>query len=352
MQYTNGMSSSIFSSLFGRRFDFLAIGDITTDAFIKLKDAHINCSIDNAACEICMKFGDKIPFDHDEIVAGVGNSANAAVAAARLGLKSTLVTTIGSDQNGRDCLAALRKNGVNTDNISIERGKKTNYHYVLWYEAERTILVNHQEYTYEFPRLGKAPRWIYLSSMAGGEKSEQFHNEIAKYLNENPDVRLAFQPGTFQMKAGIEKMRDLYKRSYVFVCNYEEAQRILQTEEKDIKKLLDGLHALGPVITLITDGPKGAYMLDSTATSEKYHFMPIYPDPKPPRQRTGAGDAFASTFTSALALGKTPLEALQWAPVNSMWVVQFVGAQVGLLTQEGIRSWLQKAPADYKPRVI
>lgn len=80
--------------------------------------------------------------------------------------------------------------------------------------------------------------------------------------------------------------------------------------------------------------------------------MPIYPDPKPPRQRTGAGDAFASTFTSALALGKTPLEALQWAPVNSMWVVQFVGAQIGLLTQDGIQSWLQKAPADYKPRAI
>ncbi len=132
------------------------------------------------------------------------------------------------------------------------------------------------------------------------------------------------------------------------MVNVEEAQRILNNETKDIKVLLSEIHTLGPKIVLITDGPKGAYMLDG----DHFYFMPIYPDPKPPFERTGCGDSFATTFVTALIKGKTPLEALVWAPVNPMSVVQYVGAQEGLLTEEQIEWWLQRAPADYKPREI
>jgi sugar/nucleoside kinase (ribokinase family) len=77
--------------------------------------------------------------------------------------------------------------------------------------------------------------------------------------------------------------------------------------------------------------------------------MPLYPDPKPPVDRTGAGDAFASTFVAALAVGNTIEGALQWAPINSMSVCQAVGAQAGLLTEQQLEAWLKKAPAWYRP---
>jgi sugar/nucleoside kinase (ribokinase family) len=80
--------------------------------------------------------------------------------------------------------------------------------------------------------------------------------------------------------------------------------------------------------------------------------MPIYPDPRPPVERTGCGDAFASTFVGAMMLGKSPLEALTWAPVNPMSVVQYVGAQEGLLDRESIEWHLKNAPEDYRPREI
>jgi ribokinase len=108
------------------------------------------------------------------------------------------------------------------------------------------------------------------------------------------------------------------------------------------------IHQLGPKIIVITDGPKGAYASDGVNA----WFMPIYPDPKAPISRTGAGDAFASTFVSALALGKSIEEALTWAPINSMSVVQYIGAQKGLLTLEQLQEFLAKAPTDYKPRKI
>ena len=82
------------------------------------------------------------------------------------------------------------------------------------------------------------------------------------------------------------------------------------------------------------------------------YFMPTYPDEKPPYERTGAGDAFSSTFVSALALGKTPLEALLWGPVNSMSVVQYIGAQEGLLSREKLEKYLKTAPENYRPQKL
>ncbi len=325
--------------------DFLAIGDITTDAFIRLKDAEVHCDINRENCQICMDFATKIPYEFVKVVPAVGNSSNAAVAAARLGLKTGFVTNMGDDQNGKDCLARLRQEKVSTDYVKIHPGALTNYHYVLWYQDERTILIKHEKFEYKLPLIG-TPRFIYLSSV--GENGNLFHGEIAAYLAERPEIQLAFQPGTYQISLGYEKLKVIYKRTKVFFCNVQEAQKILGIKENDIPKLLTKIKDLGPEIVVITDGRNGAYM----HYEKEMFFMPPYPDASPPYERTGAGDAFASTFVAALCLGKTPLEALTWAPVNSMSVVQYVGAQEGLLSRKKIEEHLKNPPDNYKPEII
>ncbi len=332
--------------MFSKKFDIIAIGDTVTDAFIRLKEARVNCNIDNTSCQICMKFGDKIPFESSTVVAGVGNSANAAVSAGRLGLKTALVTDLGHDRYADEAIQALEKSNVDTTHVRKHKNMKTNYHYVLWYGSERTILVNHEEYPYTLPRFSKNPSWVYLSSL--GANSYEYHLSITKWLEANPDIKLVFQPGTFQMSLGLEKLKDLYKRTNLFFCNREEAQRILGIEEPDIKKLMARMREQGPKIVVITDGPDGAYAFDG----DKAYFMPTYPDPKEPLERTGAGDAFSSTFAAAIVKGKTLEEALIWGPVNSASVVQDIGAQKGLLTEAQLKEWLAKAPVDYKPRLI
>lgn len=146
------------------------------------------------------------------------------------------------------------------------------------------------------------------------------------------------------MKLGKEALAPLYQRSDLFFCNKQEAERILGlpggTEEK---VLLEALRALGPKIVVMTDGRDGAYAYDGT----RFLFVPMYPDDREPFERTGAGDAFASTVTSALALGKPLEEALLWGPINSMAVVQQVGAQDGLLTRDALEAYLGKAPDTY-----
>ncbi len=326
-----------------QQYDFVAIGDILIDAFIQLnKDqADVSVDLDTGRKTLHMPFGGKLPYDNVVVVPAVGNSPNAAVSAHRLGLETALVTNLGHDKFGKECLDALRQEGIHTDFVKIHEDKGTNYHYVLRYGPERTILINHEEYPYSLPDFPVAPKFFYFSSV--GEHGIPYHHEIAEYVKNN-DTKLAFQPGTFQIKVGHDAIRDIYENTEIFFCNKEEAQEILGTEEKHIPTLIRGIRELGPTIPVITDGPGGAYTID--ADDQAWH-MPMFPDPAAPVDRTGAGDSFSSTFTSAIILGKDPAEALSWGPINSMSVVQKVGAQAGLLPLEELLKHLENRPAGY-----
>lgn len=332
------------------QLDVLSVGDVVTDAFIKLFDDKAWTYVDEHGTKvIAMEYGTKIPFDKAIVVEGVGNAANAAVSLTRLGLKTGFVTNVGEDKYGRGIIAALHDNKIDTRYIRVNPGKKTNYHYVLWYKEERTILINHELYDYVWPNLRERekPKWLYFSSIA--ENALSFHDEMADWLDENPDVKLAFQPGTFQMKAGKERLARIYKHSNILVLNKEEAALVSGNENKDdLHKSFDMLHALGPddMVVCITDGPSGAY----ASGQGKRLFMPIYPDPAPPLERTGAGDAFASTFTAAVMLGRSLEQALAWGPINSMNVVQHPGAQEGLLSEDELQKLLDQAPDWYVPK--
>ena len=181
----------------------------------------------------------------------------------------------------------------------------TNYHFVLSYEAERTILVKHQEYPYALPEITEPPKTLYLSSL--GDGTEDYHASIADYVEQHKDIFLAFQPGTFQMKLGAEKLARIYKRANLLFANKEEYQRILGSKSTDVEELLNEMKALGPDMPILTDGREGAYAL----TNDGIVHVPMFPDPAPPVERTGAGDAFSSTTAAYLTAGMDIKEAIE-----------------------------------------
>lgn len=327
------------------QLDVLAVGDVVTDAFIRLLEDEAKVEKTQSGPRLSIPFATKVPFDSSQVVAGVGNAANAAVAFAKLGLKAGLLSNIGSDKWGQEILSALHGSKVDTRFVHVNYGKKSNYHYVLWYEEERTILIKHEEYNYDWPhfRLIDIPKWIYFSSVS--KDSASYHDQILEWLEAHTPVKLAFQPGTFQIDMGARKLKKLYERTEVLALNRQEAAEVSGAKASDIHDLFDSLHKLGPKIIMISDGPKGAYASDGNNRFK----MPIYPDPKPPYERTGAGDAFSSTFVAALMHGADIETALLWAPINSMSVVQKVGAQEGLLNPRQIDHYLRAAPHSYHP---
>lgn len=329
-----------------KKIDVLAIGDVVVDTFIKLKDAHVHCNLDREGCELCLRFGDKIPYEFAEVIPAVGNSANVAIAISRLGLKSALVANIGKDKNGKDCLKIFKREKVNTKYIKSEKNKNTNFHYVLWYDTERTIMVKHTEFDYQFPKLKISPSYIYLSSLA--ENSIEYHKQILDFLKNNQSAKLIFQPGTFQIKLGVEKLKEIYARTEIFFSNVEEAQKILKTEDRNILKLAKGIEALGPKLIFITDGEKGAYLYQK----DELWFMPVYAPDLQITERTGAGDAFSGAVVSGIALGLTPLESFSWGLIDASYVIRHIGPQKGLLDQKEIKEYLKNAPTHFKAQKI
>ncbi len=325
--------------------DVLSVGDIVTDTYIRLPSDQAHTYANEDGKWLTVPFGAKIPYESADIKPAGGNAPNASVSFARLGLKSGLVTNVGDDQTGRDNITALRKEGVDSRYVHINHGKNTNSNFILWFKEDRTILTKHETYDYSWPHIHKndLPKWVYFSSLS--KNSLPFHDDLSDWLDTEKDIKLAFSPGTFQIAEGVVRLKRIFKRCDVLLLNREEASRVGGGDHDNIHDLLDKLHALGPNIVVITDGPKGTY----ASGPEGRLFMPIYPDPAPPLERSGAGDAFSSTFVASLIKGSSLEDALKWGPINSMNVVQHIGPHDGLLTESQLLTKLNNAPEWYHP---
>jgi len=325
----------------------LAVGDIISSSFIKLTEEYFEKSVDEKGyTRLTFELGAKLPYDELQVIEAVECSPNAAVSLSRLGITADLMSWIGDDDTGKSMVAYLKTQSVGTDSMVTESGMKSNRHFVLRYGADRTKLQRFEAYSYEWKDPAVKPDWLYLGVL--GKDTWHTHEAILDYLNRNPDIKLMFQPGMYHLQWGSEKMAEFYKKAEMVILNREEAAQVTGHDRGNVSDLLDAMHGLGVTVVVITDGPAGAYASDGT----KKLFMPNYPDPVPPYDRLGAGDAFASTITAALALGETLETALKWAPINSMSVVQKLGAQAGLLDKESIQRYLSEAPTDYAPRPL
>jgi len=317
------------------KYDIVSIGDTTIDAFIALHEASVHCAVDHTNCQLCLSYADKIPYD-SLILLPAGNSTNNAVGSRRLGLKNAFITGVGNDEHGRMIIKELKREGIDTKLIHVNNAGHTNFHFVLSFQGERTILIKHNKLDYKVPsRLDT--KWIYFSSMAQG--TEKFHSDFGKFLKKNPKIKVAFNPGTFQMRMGLSKLKDIYRRTEILFLNKEEAQLVLKNQTKNIKSLLTGMHKLGAKIAVITDGRQGSYASNGSA---KIWYMDEFVGPH--IEATGAGDAYGTAFTAAILYGRPVSEAMQWGTTNGGHVVMFVGPHAGLQTRAQIETYIKKHP--------
>ncbi|HQU27035.1 MAG TPA: carbohydrate kinase family protein [Acidimicrobiales bacterium] len=324
--------------------DVLCVGDVATDVYIALRADHVTLLGEGPARRLVLPFGAKVPFERSETVEAGGDAANVAVALSRLGLRVGLASYLGGDRLGRDILVYLGTEHVDVSLVQLDPSRPTNEHFVLWLEGERTILVHHEDYHYHWPPAGMnhVPTWLYLTSIS--EHGEAYQDAIAEWLVAHPAVSLALEPGTFQIEQGAARLAPLYRRAELVVCNRDEALRVTGLDAAaGAVELLDALLALGPRRAVVTDARAGA----TGADARGHYRVPMFPDDGPVVDRTGAGDAFASTLVASLVEGRPFTEALRRAPVNAMSVVRRLGSQAGLLDARALEAHLDAAPPDY-----
>lgn len=309
-------------------FDLITIGDSTIDTFIRIHDATVECDVNREDCKICIPYGAKIPVD--SIAYGVaGNAANVAVGASRLGMKTAIYTNLGDDDQGKKIQEELLKQGVDNAYIQVNRGKTSNLSVVLTFQGERTIFVYHQDWFYNLPNLDNS-KWVYLTSMAQTFTDSNIMDEVYHYILKSK-AKLAFGPGTFQLKANIKRFPKILDNCELLIVNMTEAKQILGADAKEVlnpQDALSKLHLLGPKTVVITDGEEGSYGSDG---SQNYKAGVLTTRVI---ERTGAGDAYSAGLICALNSNETFGEAMVWGTINAGHIVAESGTQKALLTKE------------------
>lgn len=317
-------------------FDLISIGDAVIDTFVPLDEAEIMISPKDGESRLCLRYGGKIPTGPFEMLVA-GNAANNAVGASRLKMKVAIYTNVGFDVNGEKIKEVLKAEGVNVRYVIQNKEYPTNHHIVLDYDTDRTILVYHQPWKYVLPDIEKT-KWIYLTSLSPSYTETDIVMQIVHYL-ERTGAKMLYNPGTFQIKQGVKKNPRLLLLTEVFIVNKEEAGLILGVERRtkvSIKRLLKGIHDLGPKQVIITDGSRGSYGFDG----ERYYQIGLFPAKLV--EMTGSGDAYATGCLAAYFYGYNLSEAMRWGAANSASVVERVGAQAGLLSYDEINRRLKE----------
>ena len=318
-----------------KSFDLISVGDTQYDVFLELEEeTKVIRDQEDGKNYLGVVFAEKIPVKSYTAVPAVGNSANVAIGASRLGLKSAFYTVLGDDRVGKEELEIFKKEKVSTDYITWDQKRGSNFSAVLNYRGERTILVFHEPREYNLPKLVLA-RFLYYSSLA--KDHEKLHTQIPSYIKES-GAKLVFNPGSHQLKEGLLVLQPILEVTSVFLVNKEEARELLDTTEQDVKRLLELLRKQGPEIVVITDNGHGSYCSDGSGA----YFLDIFRVPV--KEMTGAGDAYSTGFVSALAYGKDIKEAMRWGAMNGASVIQKIGAREGLLKKDEMEKMLQENP--------
>lgn len=341
-------------------FDVITFGSATVDIFIESNKAHIvNVrGIEGELDLYCLKYGEKVEIDHSAFEIG-GGAVNTASCFAKLGFKTAAAVKIGQGANSHSVTDRLKANGIDTSFVMSTQEERTGFSVILTsFEGDRTVLAHRganitlKKEDIDFENL-KNTKWIYCSPL--NSKYGNILEDIVNFSTEN-NIKFAHNLGGKALDKSLDELAPILSKINILSLNTQEATRITGIEQKysknkkdvindDVKNMLITLKNYIKDIVLITDGKKGAYAYDGV----NYYYAPIFPTKRV--SSLGAGDAFASTFCAAIIKGLSILEGLEYASINSGYVVTYYGAQEGLLSASDIKSIRDNNP-EYKAFIV
>lgn len=304
-----------------------------------------------------------------------GGAVNAAVAMARLGVRTGALIKLGTDHDGDKILARLEAEDVETGDVRRTGEDAT---------GAAVMVSSHDRDATIFTRRG-ANTLLAEDDLSPDSFSGRDLVYVTNLSNESADrfpdiVRLAADAGAFV--AANPGIRQLTSRGGAFLeclstidllaINRVEAEALIPTlvgaglgrgasvpvwHGDDVPRLLQigldfGGHEmlfpdfcsivrdLGPNHVVVTDGARGAYLADEGGI----HHVPVIEGPV--LGTAGAGDAFNATCAAYIARGSTVAEALRAAAVNAASVVTRVDTQSGLLSRDALDTAVRRIAAE------
>ena len=313
--------------------DLLSIGDVSIDQYMTISEAEIIGNANTDQAKICFGYGSKVPVDKFSATIA-GNACNNAIACNKLGLHTAVYTEIGDDPNGNKFIEVFDRAGIESKFCIKNKDQATNVNSIIIYEGERTIFSSHAARNYKI-RNWTQPKWIYYTSMP--PKFEKFQQELIEYLG-GKNIGLAFNPGTYQLRAGIDNLKSILEVTHVLFVNETEAQMLVG--KLPLTGLHQSLHKLGPTVTVITQGKAGS----SASDGQDFVQLGVWDETYEVVDKTGAGDAHSAGFLAGMFYGKKLKECLMWGTLNAAHVVQKVGSVHGHLKKAEIEDLIKRHP--------
>lgn len=247
------------------------------------------CTMDTIAAVANYPDADSRTIATDLVRAGGGPAATAAVTAARLGAMPALVTAVGDDADGRAILEDLRAEGVTVDATQVVAGASSGASVITVDQSGGTrAIINRPPPEMDFAatalaELLIAAKWVHADQVGlpvFGDPHWPDGSALRSYDGGNPSD-------------GLELHRlDLYVPTL-------QQLRLVSQFPGGPADLLRAARAAGAGRVVVTDGPAGAYALD-TGTDAVAH---IPASRGKARSTLGAGDVFHGALVAALAAG-------------------------------------------------
>jgi 5-dehydro-2-deoxygluconokinase len=247
-----------------------------------------------------------------------GTTANVAVAAARLGRKSAIITGVGNDPFGRFVRKALRGLGVDDRFVVTKPEYPTPITFCeifppddfpLWFYRRPTapdLQVKPSDIDFGAVRSTQL-MWLSVTGLSE-EPSRESHFAVLEARARKPFtvLDLDYRPMFWESPAAAtEQVRRALPHVTVAVGNREECE--VAVGESDPEKAADALLDAGVELAVVKQGPKGVL---GKSRTDRVESPPI---PIRPLNGLGAGDAFGGSLCHGLLAGWPLVEVLHKA---------------------------------------
>ncbi|WP_166983130.1 5-dehydro-2-deoxygluconokinase [Paramicrobacterium fandaimingii] len=249
-----------------------------------------------------------------------GSATNVAVAAARHGLRSAVVTGVGDDPFGRFCIREAGRLGVDNRYIFVDDENPTPVTFceifppddfpLYFYRKPKAPDLNIREEHLDLDAIRNAR--IYWSTVTGlseePSRSSHFAAWEARGRREHTILDLDYRPMFWESAdAAREQVQKALAHVTVAVGNREECE--VAVGETDPQRAADALLERGVEIAIVKQGPKGVL---AKTRDESVEVPPYFVDVV---NGLGAGDSFGGALTFGLLSGWSLDRTLRFANV-------------------------------------
>jgi ribokinase len=270
-----------------------------------------------------------------------GDACNVAINVANLGLKSSVISAVGGDENGAFLLSRLRENGVETAGIKTSKDYASAVSVVLVRpDGERNFLINTDVYSEITPAM-------ITKDLLRGAKILSF-NSVNRIKNLDyggivPAFQMAREMGITtacdtvwnRSDDWLARISDILYHTDIFLPSYNEAIEI--TGQTEVPRMRDFFSKFGIGTLVIKMGEQGSYVTDF---NDEFYVKPF------PVEKIvstgGAGDTYVAGFLSAQVMGLDIYESALFASAAASYTVAALASTGALPKAEAVRQLVKE----------